>query len=35
MENGGFALYLCIREVRLHLSITFENKFSSSAFGLH
>ena len=24
-----------LREVRLHLSITFENEFSSSAFGLH
>ena len=28
-------LYLCNSEVRLHLSITFENEFSSSAFGWH
>ena len=35
LDFGVFRLYLCYREVRLHLSITFENEFSSSAFGLH
>ena len=35
LDFGLCMLYLCCREVRLHLSITFENEFSSSAFGLH
>ena len=35
LDVGVSLLYLCNSEVRLHLCITFENKFSSSAFGLH
>ena len=35
LDFGLCMLYLCSSEVRLHLSITFENEFSSSAFGLH
>ena len=29
MDFGGLRLYLCIREVRLHLSIAFESQLSS------
>ena len=35
LDFGVFGCIFAFGEVRLHLSITFENEFSSSAFGLH